>query len=223
MEGHEGDLLSLDVYPEMTVDTLRSSIQAETRIEPSAQHLYYTGQLITDNSKTMSELNIGDGDMLALHVRDMRGTTGVPTPSSSRSRPPQAAVAGGQRRQGTEQDPELVRLQILADPRLRAEIQRKQPELGAALEDPQRFAQLFGESYERERRERFERQQRINQLNEDPFDVEAQAKIHEIIRQEGVMENLQNAMEFNPEGKKKNTTNYPGPLYPSAVDSTSPP
>jgi DNA damage-inducible protein 1 len=73
--------------------------------------------------------------------------------------------------------------------------------MAAALEDPQRFAQLFNASFDREQRERSERQQMIQRLNDDPFDVEAQARIEEMIRQERVMENLQNAMEHNPEGK----------------------
>lgn len=197
IEGHEGDLLSLDIFPDMTVDTLRSSIQAETRIDPTAQHLYHNGQLIDDDSKTMEQLQIGDGEMLALHVRDMRGSTGIVAPGADRARPAQPS---GQRRPGMEQDPELVRLQILGDARLRAEIQSQQPELGAALEDPQQFAQLFNASYDRERRDRYERQQMINRLNADPFDVEAQTRIEEIIRQEEVMKNLQNAMEHNPEG-----------------------
>ncbi len=177
----------------MTIETLRSSIQAETRIEPASQHLYHNGQLIADNSKTMAELQIGDGEMLALHVRDMRGSTGVPVPQ-----PRPAQVQRGSR--GPEQDAEMIRLQLLGDPRLRAEVSRQQPELAAALEDPRRFAQLYTETYERDRREKAERQRQIQMLNADPFDPEAQAKIAEIIRQERVMENLQNAMEHNPEG-----------------------
>lgn len=205
----------------MTVDTLRSSIQAETRIDPTAQHIYHNGQLIADGSKTMEELQIADGDMLALHVRDMRGSSGIPAPggSAASSGAGGASAAGGGRtahqqhgggqQRRPEQDPELVRLQILGDARLRAEIQRQQPEMSAALEDPQRFARLFNESYDRERRERYERQQMINRLNEDPFDVEAQARIEEMIRQERVMENLQNAMEHNPEGIVRHLASYP--------------
>ena len=212
-EGDEGDLLSLDIFPDMTVDTLRSSIQAEAHIEPSAQHLYHNGQLISDHSKTMSQLGIADGDMLALHVRDMRGDTGVPTPGGGapaavgRPRAPPSAPRGGAR--PPQQDPELVRLQVLGNAHLRAELSNQQPEMAAALENPQRFAELFNASFNREQQERAERQRMIQRLNNDPFDVEAQARIEEMIRQERVMENLQNAMEHNPEG----TQCYQGPLY----------
>ncbi|EFQ27630.1 aspartyl protease [Colletotrichum graminicola] len=173
----------------MPVSTLREAIQAETTIAPTSQHLYHNGRLIQDDTKTMEQLQIADGEMLALHVRDMQGSTGVP--DQGRRGPPRRRPGG--------QDPELIRLQILGDPNLRAEATRQQPQLAAALDDPQRFAQLFNDSYDREQREREERQRQIARLNEDPFDVEAQAKIEEMIRQERVMENLQNAMEHNPE------------------------
>ncbi|KAK3688122.1 hypothetical protein B0T22DRAFT_145506 [Podospora appendiculata] len=209
-EGDDQDLLSLEVYPDMTVDTLRSSIQAETGYDPSAQHLYHNGRLINENTKTLSELQIGDGEMLALHIRDMRGSTGIPTGadaggarSGQQLSQQQAQRQGGGSAAGgggrMEQDPEMIRLQILGDPTLRSELTRQQPELAAALDDQQRFAQIFARSFDRERRERAERHRQIQRLNADPFDVEAQARIEEMIRQERVMENLQNAMEHNPE------------------------
>ncbi|KAI3528570.1 DNA damage-inducible protein 1 [Colletotrichum filicis] len=194
-EVEDQDLLTLEIFPDMPMSTLREAIQAETNIAPTSQHLYHNGRLIQDDTQTMEQLQIADGEMLALHVRDMQGTTGLP--DQSRRAPQQRRRPGGQ-------DPELIRLQILGDPNLRAEATRQQPQLAAVLDDPQRFAQLFNQSYDREQREREERQRQIARLNEDPFDIEAQQKIEEMIRQERVMENLQNAMEHNPEGMADN-------------------
>lgn len=193
-QADDQDLLSLDVYPEMTIETLRSSIQVETGHPSTSQHLYHNGKLINDNSKTLAELNVDDGDMMALHVRDIRGSTGIPTgqgeagPSRQQAQAPSGA-----------QDPETVRLQILGNPALRREVENSSPQWAGALDDPVRFAQIFNSQYDVERRERAERHRMIARLNEDPFDVEAQRKIEEMIRQERVMENLQNAIEHNPE------------------------
>lgn len=218
-DAEDQDLLTLDIFPNMTVEALRDTIQAETRIDPTAQHLYHNGQLITDNNKTLEELSIADGELLALHVRDMRGSTGLPAaggPSSSRqaaAAPQQARRAGGSSGAAgagnMETDPEVIRLQILGNPTYRAELQRTQPQLASVVDDPQRFAAAFRDAYDRERRERVERQRQIAALNADPFDIEAQAKIEEIIRQERVMENLQNAMEHNPEGSIPPLTREP--------------
>ncbi|KAK6957892.1 hypothetical protein Daesc_000681 [Daldinia eschscholtzii] len=126
VEAQELQLINLDVPPDMTLADLRSSIEAEGIPAPS-QNIYHNGQLITDNSKTLQELNISDGDMLALHVRDMRGNTGVAPAHREPQRRQPAALA---------QDPELIRLQVLGDARLRGELERANPQLAAALENP---------------------------------------------------------------------------------------
>ncbi|KAL1902362.1 DNA damage-inducible protein 1 [Sporothrix stenoceras] len=195
----------------MTIETLQSSIEAETTIPPSAQHLYHDGNLITDNSQTLEALHVTNGDMIALHIREPRNSGGGGSGGARGSQQPAAAAgaaaaarsgvapSGARQRQPGEPDPEVIRLQILGDPRLREEAIRQQPQLASVIDDPQLFAQFFNNNYDRERRERQDRQRQIAQLNADPFDIEAQARIEEIIRQERVMENLQNAMEHNPE------------------------
>ncbi|KIH92327.1 DNA damage-inducible protein 1 [Sporothrix brasiliensis 5110] len=200
----EPDLLSLEVYPEMTVETLQSSIEAETSIPPSAQHLYHDGNLITDKAQTLEALHVTNGDMIAMHIREPRNPGAGSGARASQQAGGAAAAAGTRQRQPGEPDPEVIRLQILGDPRLREEAIRQQPQLASVIDDPQLFAQFFNNNYDRERRERQDRQRQIAQLNADPFDIEAQARIEEIIRQERVMENLQNAMEHNPEDVEVN-------------------
>ncbi|KAK8059633.1 DNA damage-inducible protein 1, partial [Apiospora saccharicola] len=186
VEDAELCLLTLDVFPDMTLGALRSSIEAEGIPAPS-QHIYHNGQLITDASKTLQELQISDGDMLALHV-----------PAA-----PQQQQQQRQQQQGSgataQQDPELVRLQFLGDPRLTAELRRRNPQIADALNDPQRFAQLMRQGNDSQENERRQRMREIEQLNRDEFNPDAQARIEEMIRQQNVMENLQNAMEYNPE------------------------
>ena len=199
--GEDDNLLTLDVFPDMTVSTLRESIQAESNIAPTSQHIYHNGRLISEDTKTMEELQIGDGEMLAVHVRDMRGTTGAaarPPRPQQPQQPPQPQAR--QPAQG-QPDPEMIRLQVLGNPAMRQQIQQQNPDLAAVLEDPARFAQVLRDSQDRDRRERLERQREIERLNDDPFNIDNQRKIEEMIRQERVMENLQNAMEHNPEGR----------------------
>lgn len=198
-EQEEPDILSLEVYPEMTVETLQSSIQAETTLPPSQQHLYHDGNLISDKTQTLQALNVTNGDMIALRILAPRSSAQT-TRQPQQQRAAQPGAAGGQRQMSRSDlpDPEVIRLQILGDPRLREEAIRQQPQLAAVIDDPARFAQFFSGN-DRERRERAARQTQITQLNSDPFDIEAQMRIEELIRQEQVMENLQNAMEHNPE------------------------
>ena len=55
----DADILSLEISPDTTVESLRASIQGETQIHPTSQHLYHNGNLINDNTKTMEQLRIG--------------------------------------------------------------------------------------------------------------------------------------------------------------------
>lgn len=202
--GDQDTLLNLEIFPDMTLETLRESVHADTNIPATSLHIYHNGRLLTDDTKTMEQLEIPDGGMLAVHVRHIRGNTGVAefsttaasgTPSSAQAQRPQQP-----RQQASAQnDPELIRLQVLGNPAVREQLQRQHPELAAAVDDPARLSQILQSSQDRDRREREERQREIERLNQDPFDIENQMKIEDMIRQERVMENLQSAMEHNPE------------------------
>lgn len=189
----------------MTTADLKAVIQSDTNLPPASQHLYHNGQLLMDDTKTLEQLRITEGDMLAMHVRSAAPSATRGGAGSSQGGGPiqqgqqQVGGAPGRRRRGP--DPEMMRLRMLGDPRMLAEIRNSNPELASVVQDSQRFGQVWDEVQRRQEETEFQKQQEIAALNEDPFNRDAQAKIEEIIRQEAVMENLQNALEHNPEGQ----------------------
>jgi DNA damage-inducible protein 1 len=58
---------------------------------------------------------------------------------------------------------------------------------------------LLRQTRERQYSSELARQREIERLNADPFDVEAQQKIEEAIRQQAVLENMEHAIEYSPE------------------------
>jgi DNA damage-inducible protein 1 len=82
-----------------------------------------------------------------------------------------------------------------------AECRRQDPELAAACSDPQQFQELWTARQRQYDQVQREKEEQFALLEADPFNVEAQQKIEEIIRQQRVAENLQKAMEENPECK----------------------
>lgn len=182
---------------------LKAVIQSDTNIAPASQHLYHNGQMLVDDSKTLQELRVGEGEMLAMHVRSSAGPPANRGGGQARTQQGQRSndTNPGPRRRGP--DPEMMRLRMLGDPRMLAEIRNSNPELASVVQDSRRFAEVWDHIQRQQEEAEFQKQREIAALNEDPFNVEAQAKIEEIIRQEAVMENLQNALEHNPEGQWK--------------------
>ena len=75
-----------------------------------------------------------------------------------------------------------------------------QPEIAAAAQsDPGRFAELLRQTRARQLDAELAQRREIETLNADPFDVDAQRRIEEAIRQQAVLENMEHAMEYSPE------------------------
>ncbi|KAI9139453.1 aspartyl protease-domain-containing protein [Paraphysoderma sedebokerense] len=178
----QGDFHTLDVAPSLTLSDLVSLIEADSNIPAASQQLYHNGSLLSDLSKTLSAANIKNDDMLLVKAKS------TPQPAAARTSAASSSSAA--------ERAELLRQQILNTPALLNQIRQTNPQLvEAALNNPQRFAQLV----EMAERQRQMEQAEMDLLAADPFDIEAQRQIEERIRQEQIAQNFETALEYNPE------------------------
>ncbi len=121
--------------------------------------------------------------------------------------PGQPSVRPAQRqREGP--DPERLRLHIVGDPRMLEEVRRQDPELANSANNKEQFHALWDRKQRQLAQAQAEKEAELALLNADPFNLEAQAKIEEMIRQERVAENVQKALEDNPESFGRVTMLY---------------
>ena len=193
----EQDFLTAIVGPEMTIADLKGYIESETNISTAAQRIYYSNRELVDDSQTLQQCGLTEESMLGVQVRNPQA------PSDGSSRPVRTQRRGPTQagsRQGAQGDPEMIRLEAMGNPNILAALRASNPELANAVQDPARFQQI----YEKKLREKMELDAEIQRKNDllsaDPYNPDTQRAIEEMIRQQGVIENLENAMEYNPEG-----------------------
>lgn len=191
------ELITLDLPPGLTLADLKGFVHAETALPQASQQFYLNNVALTGDDKTIEEVGINDGDMLAMLMRQPEtpnsnmGTQQRRQQQQQRRQPPGTA--------GTDQI-ETTRLSILGNPAAMAQVREQRPALAAAINDRTRFAAVWQEMLRDDENRERDRLEQMRLLNEDPFNIDAQRKIEEMIRQQSVQENLQFAYEHNPEG-----------------------
>ncbi|KAK9458677.1 aspartyl protease-domain-containing protein [Lipomyces oligophaga] len=232
---------TVEVSLSMTVADLRACIEAETGIPTSQQVILYKGAVLQRNDSELSALGMEDYDMIMLRVLPPPSTTtSAPTPvpsavpilapsvSSSRtSMTP--SFSGGLTAPSDDQsvlvdDVEKVRLQMLGDQALCDLVRQAYPDLAASVNDRPLFHQLLTEIEKKRLSQEEEKRRELKRLNDDPYNEDSQRKILEIIQREAVMENLNAALEHNPESFSRVTMLYVpvqvnGHLIKAFVDS----
>lgn len=194
------DLITIDVGQEITIADLKAVIQGDTNVEPPLQTLFHNNVQLLDDSKTLEQCQIQEDAMLGMLVEHTEGD--APSASHGRSRAGQPPGDRGPPARGREPsaDVEMIRLQALGDQKILATLRGQRPELADAVADPLRFHRVWQGMIRHQRDSDTEKQREMALLNADPFNEETQKKIEEIIREERVMENVQNAIDHTPEG-----------------------
>ncbi|KAK3074250.1 DNA damage-inducible protein 1 [Teratosphaeriaceae sp. CCFEE 6253] len=186
------ELITLDLPAGLSLRDLKGFVHAETALPQEAQQFYLNNTAIAGDDQTLEEAGISDGDMLAMLMRQPAAQNNMGT--TQRRQQQQQRPAG----QGTHEI-ETTRLSILGNPAAMAQVREQRPALAEAINDSDRFKEVWGNMIREDETRKLEQQEQMRLLNEDPFNVDAQRKIEEMIRQESVQENLQFAYEHNPE------------------------
>jgi DNA damage-inducible protein 1 len=177
------DLINLDVPSEMTLTDIKGLIESELDVSPVAQELSRDGQPLLDNSKSLEQLEMKDGDLLGLRVRSRQQNSQSRAQTSAQSNP----------------DAERIRLHMLGDARFMERVRQENPRLADAATDSVRFQTAWQEEHRRIRAQQEEQERQYELLEDDPFNTDAQQKIEKLIQQQQIAINIEKAMEENPE------------------------
>lgn len=199
----EQDLLVIDVGPDMTIADLKAVVQSDTNLPAKTQAIYHNGRELRDERQTLEQCQVKQDDILEMLVKDPQSLAAQAQGPGQGEASASAQGARGQRARPptTGIDPEMIRLRALGDAETLAQLRNQAPPLADAVSDPTRFRQAWETMKQQEQEREDAKQREYTLLNEDPFNVEAQAKIEEMIREQQVAENLQNALDYNPEGR----------------------
>nr|XP_056720901.1 protein DDI1 homolog 2 [Euleptes europaea] len=213
---------SLQVDADFELQNFRALCELESGIPAAESQIVYAEVPLTDNHRSLASYGLKDGDVVILQqVENAERRPGAPFPGLPRidfssiavpgtsaqaaQRPPQQPAPPPRASppevppapQGLD-NPALLRDMLLSNPHELSLLKERNPPLAEALlsGDLEKFTRVLVEQQQdRARRE----QERIRLFSADPFDLEAQAKIEEDIRQQNIEENMTIAMEEAPE------------------------
>ncbi|KAL9544672.1 hypothetical protein MBANPS3_007495 [Mucor bainieri] len=182
------EMYNLDIDNQMAIEDLKALLEAESGVPPPSQHLFFSGKELNEAKKTLEEYGVGENEII--HMQQL------------------APQQQGQASPSGDSNFDLMRQHVLRDPRLLQQLESTNPELAhAARNDPARFSAMV-QQIEQTRRSAEVQKSQLAALNDDPFDVEAQKRIEDAIRQENIAANLEAAMEYNPESFARVTRLY---------------
>ncbi|XP_029433990.1 protein DDI1 homolog 2 isoform X4 [Rhinatrema bivittatum] len=209
---------SLEVDADFELQNFRALCELESGIPAAESQIIYAEVPLTDSHRSLASYGLKDGDVVILRQKenaDARPAASFPglpaidfssiaVPGASRRQSaqacrssPSAASSSSASPQGLD-NPAMLREMLLSNPHELSLLKERNPPLADALlsGDLEKFIRvLLDQQQERARRE----QERIRLFSADPFDLEAQAKIEEDIRQQNIEENMTIAMEEAPE------------------------
>lgn len=176
LEGSD-QIINFDSPDGMALLDVKAYLESETGVKAEHQILVANGSELADDSKSLENQGVVDGDLLVLRQR----RSGPVDPVSDRSEA-RAMV-------------ERVRQQVLGNAEMKRLFLANAPNGAQILADGERFF----EEYQRQYQTNQLPGNNMPQMQGDPDSEENQRKIMEMIQQSNIDENLERAYEMTPE------------------------
>lgn len=193
-------VVMVDLDPNDSVDTLKAVLEAETGLAAEQQRLLHNGRDVAAG-QTLGAAGIQANDLLMLLRRVPAGAARTAQQGGT-AQPAAAPQAAGnpvaQNPDGSAINPELMMQLLESQP---GQLEQLPPDLQAAVRSKDVAAlQAALRKMTEQRRKAAEEERRFMELAEsDPFNPEVQRRLMEAIEQKNVHENMELALEHNPE------------------------
>lgn len=176
--------LNLDVDPDESVENLKALLEVETQVPLQQQLLHFNGKEM-NNAEKLSAIGVHDGDLVMMVASNNRTSQDI-----MRLNPDGSAV-----------NPQAFQQHIRGDSQLMAQLLQNDPSLAQAIlgDDITELQNILRSHHQQRLQLKRKQEEELALLYADPFDVEAQKKIEAAIRQKGIDENWEAAIEHNPE------------------------
>lgn len=185
----EGHVAPLNVEAGTEMEMFAAMVQAETGIPPAEQVLVKDGQRV-QIAGTVQSAGLQDNDMVLVQ----RAAAGVGGAGGA------GGMGGGAAMRPDQMSPDQLFDYVAGTPAIKMQLRHSSPALADAHD---RGREAFKETMEKISKARMEAQRKKIELERrimaNPFDVEAQRELEEQIRLQNVDQNLEQAMEHNPE------------------------
>ncbi|KAJ4870954.1 ubiquitin family protein [Raphanus sativus] len=184
-------IITLDVDSQETVENVKALLEVEANVPIQQQQLLYNGNEMR-NSDKLSALGVKDDDLLMMMM--------VSNASSSGSSAARSDL--GMNPDGSALNPAAFQQHIRGDANLMGQLFQTDPELAQVITgtDLNKLQDVLRSRHRQRSVVHRQKEEELALLYADPFDVEAQKKIEAAIRQKGIDENWEAALEHNPEG-----------------------
>lgn len=185
-------VFTLDVSDEIEVENFKALCSMESQIPQNQLQVFFNGNPLVDNKKSLNSYGIKEGDMLLVQGSSTGGARSV-LPSIDFSS--MVFPNDNTRRYREEADNIFATLQ--SNPEKLSSLRINNPRLADAFDKGiEEFAKVLQTQQEARAREE---QRHLRMLFSDPFDSEAQHMIAEEIRRQQIDSNMETAMEYLPE------------------------